>query len=141
MRPPEKRWYTPLLKHPRGTSVFIHEIFPDAHFFVEKIERKQGKVIRHVRFELNGKVILRGRSEIDLVRTHPKLAAALQKKDHPLGLLIEKYRVHRTRVRATTRTREFHFNGDLRAKLFERFYALPLVHPSPHPLTKNTTNG
>ena len=125
MRPPEKRWYSPLLKHPQGTAVFIHEILPDAQFIVEKVDRKPGRAVRHIRFELDGKVILRGRSEIDLARTHPDLVDALVKTDAPLGLLIKKYRIHRTRVRATTRTREFHFNGDLHAKLFERFYSLP----------------
>lgn len=79
-------------------------------------------MIRSIRFELNGQTILRGRSEIDLTKTKPALVAQLRKTDAPLGLLLEKYRVHRTRVRATTRTREFHFNGDLHATLFERFY-------------------
>lgn len=81
-------------------------------------------MIRSIRFELNGQTILRGRSEIDLTKTKPALVAQLRKTDLPLGLLLDKYHVHRTRVRATTRTREFHFNGDLRATLFERFYPI-----------------
>ncbi len=127
MRPPEKRWYAPLLKHPRGTSVFIHEIVPSAEFIVEKTEKRAKKMIRHIRFDVDGHTVLRGRSEIDLTKTAPKLADALLNTDQPLGLLIKDYKVHRTRVRATTRTREFHFNGDLHAKLFERFYALPVA--------------
>jgi hypothetical protein len=126
MRPPERRWYAPLLKHPQGTSVFIHAIFPRATFVLEKIEKLPGKVVRHVRFDVDNYTILRGRSEIDLTKTNPKLSELLSTTRQPLTLLLEKYAVHRTRVRATTRTREFHFVGDLHAKLFERFYSLPL---------------
>ncbi len=125
MRPPEKRWYAPLLRHPQGTSVFIHSIFPHATFVLEKTEKRPGKIIRYVRFEVDGHPILRGRSEIDLTKTNPKLGELLSTTHQPLAPLLEKYSVHRTRVRATTRTREFHFVGELHAKLFERFYSLP----------------
>lgn len=124
MRPPEKRWYAPLLKHPQGTSFFVHEIFPEAKFFLEKEEISPEKMIRHIRFEVGGHTILRGRSEVDLTKTNPKLATLIRKTNQPLGLLIQKFRVQRTRVRATTRTREFRFRGDLHATLFERFYPL-----------------
>ncbi len=124
MRPPQKRWYAPLLKHPEGTSFFIHEFFPDAQYFLEKVEVRDRRMIRHVRFELDGHVLQRGRSEIDLDRTHPKLIELLRTTNIPLAQLVKGFHVHRTRVRSTTRTREFHFNGDLHAKLFEHFYPL-----------------
>ncbi|MBM3281853.1 MAG: hypothetical protein FJY86_00745 [Candidatus Diapherotrites archaeon] len=125
MRPPEKRWYAPLLKNPQGTSVFIHSLLPTAKYVFEKIEKRPGKIIRYIRFDVDGHTILRGRSEIDLTKTNPKLGELLSTTHQPLAPLLEKYRVHRTRVRSTTRTREFHFVGELHAKLFERFYSLP----------------
>ncbi len=125
MRPPEKRWYAPLLKHPEGATLFVHKLFPHATFFLEKRESTPTKMIRHVHFELGGVTILRARSEIDLSKTRPALVKILRETNLPLGIIIQKFNVRRTRVRYTSRTRAFHFIGDLHGKIWERFYTLP----------------
>lgn len=125
MRPLERRWYTPLLKRPSGASELVHSIFPEAVFVLEDQEKKSNKLIRHVRFDLSGLPIMRARSEIDLLKTKPALLKLLHSTKMPLGLIIEKFHVRRTRVRCTSRTRSFHFIGDLHGKILERFYYLP----------------
>lgn len=124
MRPPERRWYAPLLNHPKGTSELVHSIFPEAVFVLEGQEKKSNKLIRRVRFDLNGRPIMRARSEIDMLKTKPALLKVLHTTKMPLGLIIEKFHVRRTRVRCTSRTRSFHFIGDLHGKILERFYYL-----------------
>ncbi len=125
MRPPEKRWYASLLKHPRGTAELIHTIFPSAQFVLEKQEKKTNKLVRHVRFDLRGQTIMRARSEIDVLKTSPKVLKLLQENKIPLGIILKKFNIRHTRVKCTSRTRSFHFIGELHGKIWERFYYLP----------------
>ena len=124
MRFSKARWYAPLLVHPESTAFYVHKLFPHATF---KIKRDEvgGKHVRHFEMYVGEHLILRGRSEVDMKRTHPELVSLLVTTDTPLGLLIKGFHVRRTRVRATSRSREYHFTGDLHAVLRERFFLLP----------------
>ena len=119
MRP---RWYAPLLKHSNGTSLFVYDHFPHAKFFVEKQTITPKKIKRVVHFAVDGKPIVRARSEVDATQTLPAILSELREGKRPIGLIVKDYNVKRTRLRATSRTREFHFTGDLRARIFEHFY-------------------
>mgnify|MGYP001615511111 CR=1 FL=1 len=122
MRASKARWYAPLLKHPQAATFFIHDVFPTAHFYLEEREIHTNRMIRHVRIDLDGKTILRARSEIDLTKTKPALVRMLRETNTPLAYAIKKFNVRKTRVRCTSRTRAFHFMGDLHGKIWERFY-------------------
>jgi len=80
---------------------------------------------RWVRFDLDGKTVLRARAIVDLQKSNPAVAHALRKTNFPIGAIIQKYRVRRTRFTSTTRSRSFNFMGDLHASVWERFYHLP----------------
>ncbi len=124
MRP---RWYAPLLQHSNGTSLHVYSTFPDAKFFLEK-QVVTPKIIRRVvRFEVNGKPIVRARSEVQVEGTKPAIIRELRMGKRPIGLIVKDYKVKRTRLRATSRTREFHFTGDLHARITERFFSDPRV--------------
>lgn len=125
MRAGKERWYAPLLKHPGPSMIFIHTLFPEAKFHLEKREINASRMMRHVRIDLYGQTILRARSEIDLTKTKPALVKLLRETDAPLAFVIEKFNVRRTRVKCTSRTRSFHFIGDLRGEIWERFYPAP----------------
>lgn len=125
MRASKERWYASLLLHPVSATKYIREHFPDAVFSVAKRETKSGKMIRSVHFSLDGKIILHARSVIDLKQTKPEIVRLLRKTDQPLAEVIAPFRVRRTRMRATTRTGEFHYLGDVHAIIWERFYSLP----------------
>ncbi len=124
MRNTNRRWFTELLKHPESTAFFAHSLFPDAKLKLTKKETPNGKMIRHFEMRVKGQLILKGRSEIDLSASNPKLVERLRSTDQPLGLLVKDFNVRRTRVRATSRTREYHFIGDLHAKVWDRFFVL-----------------
>lgn len=124
MRSSKVRWYAPLLEHPESTAFYVHKLFPKAKFTIKKDEIG-GKLIRHFEMYVGKDIILRGRSEVDMKRTHPKLVSLLVTTDTPLGILIKDFNVRRTRVRSTSRSREYHFTGDLHAMLRERFFLLP----------------
>lgn len=124
MRFSKTRWYAPLLEHPESTAFYAHKLFPTATFTVSKTETPT-KMVRHFDMFLDGRIILRGRSEVDLAKTSPAFIKILRETNQPLGLLISQFHVRRTRVRATSRTREYHFVGDLHARVWERFFAIP----------------
>jgi len=124
MRESNRRWFTDLLKHPESTAFFAHSLFPEATLKLTKKETPSGKMVRHIEMRLKGHLILKGRSEIDLHQSNPKLVELLRTTDQPLGILVKGFRVRRTRVRATSRTREYHFIGDLHAKVWDRFFML-----------------
>lgn len=122
MRP---RWYAPLLQHANGTSLHVYATFPAAKFFVEKQTITPKLIRRVVRFEVDGKPIVRARSEVKVEGTKPAILKELRDGKRPIGLIVKDYKVKRTRLRATSRTREFHFTGDLNARIIERFYTGP----------------
>ncbi|MEK6902529.1 MAG: hypothetical protein AABX02_03000, partial [archaeon] len=119
------RWYAPLLQRQMGTTLFVRDHFPQATFHIEKRLNQRHQMIRHIRFELRGKMIVHARSCVDLDLTKPAVIRLLKETDLPIGEIVKKFNVHRTRQRSTSRTREVHFNGDLHAKVWERFYNLP----------------
>lgn len=125
MRKTNQRWFSDLLKHPESTAFYAHKLFPDATTKLTKKETPSGKMIRHFEMRVNGHLILKGRSEVDALRSNALLVKKLRTTETPLGLLVREFHVRRTRVRATSRTREYHFIGDLHAKVWERFYILP----------------
>jgi hypothetical protein len=122
MRDSTHRWFTELLKHPESTAFFAHKIFPDATIKLWKNELPSGKMVRHFEMYVNHSLILKGRSEVDMNTSNPVLVKKLRSTNQPLGILVKDFRVRRTRVRATSRTREYHFIGDLHAKVWERFF-------------------
>ena len=126
MRDSNKRWFTDLLKHPESTAFYAHTLFPDAKVKLSKKETPSGKMVRHFEMLVDGQLILKGRSEVDMNTSNPLLVKKLRSTDQPLGVLVKEFRVRRTRVRATSRTREYHFIGDLHAKVWERFF---VYHP------------
>ncbi len=128
MRP---RWYAPLLRHSIGTSLFVYNHFPRARFFVEKQTITPKNIKRVVHFEVDGKPIVRARSEVDVASTVPGILKELREGKRPIGLIVKDYNVKRTRLRATTRTREFRFIGDMHARIFERFYLEKKKTPTP----------
>jgi chorismate-pyruvate lyase len=79
-------------------------------------------MIRQIRFVLNGHTLVQARAEVDLVNSSSVVVKLLKETNTPIGEIVRKYKVRRTRLRSTTRTREFHFIGDLKAKIWERFY-------------------
>lgn len=121
------RWYAPLLDQQMGTTLYIRSRFPKATFHLEKRLNQRHQMIRHIRFELNGKMIVHARSCVDLDQSSPDVIRMLNETDMPIGEIIKQFKVRRTRQRSTSRTREVHFNGDLHAKVWERFYTLPPV--------------
>lgn len=124
MRFSKARWYAPLLEHPESTAFYAHKLFPTA---TTKITKKETpvKMVRHFEMYVEGHLILRGRSEVDINQTDPALLKKLRETNEPLGLLVRGFHVRRTRVRATSRTREYHFVGDLHGKVWERFFTIP----------------
>lgn len=125
MRASKERWFASLLMHPVSATKYIREHFPDALFTISKRETKSGQMIRNVHFLLDGKMILHARAVVDLNKTKPEIVRLLRKTDKPLAEVIAPFRIRRTRMRATTRTGEFHYIGDVTAKIWERFYPLP----------------
>ncbi len=125
MRFSKARWYAPLLEHPESTAFYAHKLFPTATTKITKKETAT-KMVRHFEMLLDGHIILRGRSEVDLLHTDPSLLKKLRETNKPLGLLVRDFNVRRTRVRATSRTREYHFVGDLHGKVWERFFSIPV---------------
>lgn len=122
MRDSNQRWFTELLKHPESTAFYAHKLFPQAQVKLWKKETPSGKMVRHFEMRADGQLILKGRSEVDLPASNPLLVKKLRSTDQPLGILVKDFKVRRTRVRATSRTREYHFIGDLHAKVWERFF-------------------
>ncbi len=122
------RWYAPLLTRPIGATLFLLERFPTVQFHIEKRVIRGEKMYRWIRFDLDGKTVLRARSVVDLKKSNPAIVKLLRATDHPIGALIKKYHVKRTRLKSTTRTRSFHFLGDLDAHVWERFYLLSPPH-------------
>ncbi len=117
-----ERWFAPLLQRSLGATSFIRGVFPHSSFrLVKRIVRK-GKMIRHIRFENEGKRLVVARSEVDLDHSSPRLVNLLMNTDSSIGDIIKPFNVRRTRLRSTTRTREFHFTGDIKARVWERFY-------------------
>lgn len=121
------RWYAPLLREQMGTTLYIQRLFPTATFHIEKRLNQRHEMLRHIRFELNGKMIVHARARVDLTRTKPEIVSLLKDTNRPIGEIITHFNVHRTRQRSTSRTREMHFNGDLHATVWERFYTLPPI--------------
>ncbi len=119
------RWFAPLLNRPVGATQFLKEQFPAVKFHLEKRIIRGGKMYRWIRFDLDGKTVLRARAVVDLQKSRPAISKALRKTDLPIGSIIQKYHVKRTRLKSTTRSRSFHFLGDLHASVWERFYHLP----------------
>ncbi len=68
---------------------------------------------------------MHARSEIDIVHTLPSIIRELNEEKKSIGDIIQKFKVKRTRLRSTTRTREFHFTGDMHATIRERFFMEP----------------
>ncbi len=122
------RWFAPLLERPVGTTLFVRKEFPDAVFSVEKQVVKPHKITRHISFKLDGKRIVRALAEVDPAKTKPAILDLLREGKLPIGEIVKKYNVSRTRLRSTTRTREFHFVGDMHARIWERFY---VISPTP----------
>ena len=121
-----QRWYRPLLERSIGTTDLVQKEYPDCVFRLDKREIQQNRMIRQIRFELHGQTIVQARAEVDLNRSSPAVAKLLRETDTPIGEIVRSFRTRRTRLRSTTRTREFHFIGDLHAKVWERFY---VYHP------------
>lgn len=119
------RWYAPLLEKQMGTTLYIRGRFPQAVFHIERRVNQRDQMIRHIRFELGGKTIVRARSCVDLSQSSPDVVRMLNETDTPIGEIVKRFNVRRTRQRSTSRTREVHFSGDLHAKVWERFYTLP----------------
>lgn len=119
------RWFASLLTSPVGATSFLREHYPSVQFHLEKRVIRSGKMLRWVRFDLDGKTILRARSIVDLEKSNPAVSNALRKTNQPIGAIVKKYAVKRTRLKTTTRSRSFHFLGDLHAYVWERFYLLP----------------
>jgi hypothetical protein len=117
-----QRWYSPLLQRSIGTTSFVQQAYPGCVFRLDKREINKGKMIRQIRFELDGQTIVQARAEVDLDHSSPAVSKLLKETNTPIGEIVRSYKVRRTRLRSTTRTREFHFVGDLRAKVWERFY-------------------
>jgi hypothetical protein len=122
MRDSNRRWFTDLLKHPESTAFYAHKLLPNAEIKLSKKETPNGKMVRHFEMWVDGQLILKGRSEVDTHASNPALVKKLRSTDQPLGILAKDFHVRRTRVRATSRTREYHFIGDLHAKIWERFF-------------------
>lgn len=122
MRP---RWYAPLLKASYGTYFFVRERFPEAKFKVDRQTVTAKKIRRTIHFEIEGKPIVQARSEIDISHTLPLIIRELKEEKKSIGDIIQKFKVKRTRLRSTTRTREFHFTGDMHATIRERFFMEP----------------
>ncbi len=127
MRLGKERWYASLLLHPVSATKYIRENFSEAKFRLIRRETKQGFMIRNIQFTIDGKTILRARSVIDLKKTHPQIVKMLRETNKPLAEIILGFRVRRTRMRSTTRTGQFHYLGDVHAKVWERFYSLPKI--------------
>jgi len=125
------RWYSPLLQHSIGTTNLVQEKYPGCVFRLDRREIHQGKMVRQIRFEIQGQRLVQARAEVDLENSSPAVVRLLKETNTPIGEIVRNYKVRRTRLRSTTRTREFHFVGDLRAKIWERFYVpkkkFPLV--------------
>lgn len=119
------RWFAPLLARPIGATFFLHEHFPSVKFYIEKRVIRGDKMFRWIRFDLDGKTIVRARAVVDLKKSKPAVSKSLRSTDLPIGAIVKKYRVRRTRLKSTTRSRSFHFLGDLDAHVWERFYHLP----------------
>lgn len=126
-----QRWYSPLLQHSIGTTNLVQKTYPGCVFRIDRREIHQGKMIRQIRFELDGQTLVQARAEVDLEHSSPAVAKLLRETQTPIGEIVRSFKVRRTRLRSTTRTREFHFVGDLKAKIWERFYVpkkkMPLV--------------
>jgi len=114
-----------MLNHPVGATQFLKEQFPSVTFHLEKRLIRGEKMYRWIRFDLDGKTVLRARAVVDLQKSRPAISKALRKTDLPIGAVIQKYHVKRTRFKSTTRSRSFNFLGDLNASVWERFYHLP----------------
>ncbi|MFH0969864.1 MAG: hypothetical protein V1776_00150 [Candidatus Diapherotrites archaeon] len=126
MRSP--RWFATLLKHPIGTTHFVMENFPTAIFKLESRRNSSDKMVRHIRFDYNGKPIVHAISEVDMKKSAPSVVRLLQETNLPIGEVVRRFNVRRTRLRSTTRSREFHFVGDLHARVLERFYVARQSH-------------
>ena len=120
-----QRWYAPLLKASYGTSLFVMEQFPNVKFKVDRQTVTAKKIKRVVHFEVDGQPIVLARSEIDIAKTKPQIVRELKEGKKPMGLILQKFKVKHTRLRATSRTREFHYTGDMNAKIWERFLVEP----------------
>ncbi|MBI4043966.1 MAG: hypothetical protein HY393_04140 [Candidatus Diapherotrites archaeon] len=116
------RWFAPLLEKPLGTTQFVRKIFPDAQFRLVHQTIHPTKIVRTIQFELNGQVIARGRSEVDVLPTAPQALGAIRTGKLPLGIIAQRFKVKRSRMHTTTRTRSFKMTGDIHAKIWERFY-------------------
>lgn len=125
-----QRWYSPLLQQSIGTTDLVQKTYPGCVFRIDKREILKDKMIRQVRFELNGQTLVQARAEVDLGQSSPAVAKLLRETETPIGEIVRSYHVRRTRLRSTTRTREFHFVGDLHAKVWERFYVPKKKSPS-----------
>lgn len=119
------RWFAPLLSRPIGATLFLHERFPGVTFHIDKRVIRGGKMFRWIRFDLDGKTIVRARAVVDLEKSNPAVTKSLRSTNQPIGSIVKKYHVRRTRLKSTTRSRSFHFLGDLDAHIWERFYHLP----------------
>ena len=119
------RWFATLLSRPIGTTLFIRDTFPDGEFHLEKRKTTSSKMMRHIRFDWHGHTIAKAYSEVDVRKSSPKVIRLLRETNKPIGEIVEQFNVRRTRLRSTTRSREFHFTGDLHARVLERFYVLP----------------
>ncbi len=119
------RWFAPLLARPIGATLFLREHFPTVKFYIEKRVIRRGKMFRWIRFDLDGKTIVRARAVVNLEKSNPAVSKSLHTTDQPIGSIVKKYHVRRTRLKSTTRSRSFHFLGDLDAHVWERFYHLP----------------
>jgi chorismate-pyruvate lyase len=120
-----ERWFAFLLARPVGATFYLKDHFPQARFHLEKRIIRGSKMYRWIRFDLDGKTIVRARSTIDMALTNPRVAKLLRTTDEPIGSIVKKFHVKRTRLKSTTRSRSFHFLGDLHARVHERFYHLP----------------
>lgn len=120
-----ERWFAFLLTRPMGATLYLRDHFPRVRFHIEKRLIRGNKMHRWIRFDLDGKTILRARSVVDLHLSNPRVAELLRTTDEPIGAIVKKFRVKRTRLKSTTRSRSFHFMGDLHARVHERFYHLP----------------
>ncbi len=80
---------------------------------------------RWIRFDLDGKTILRARAVVDMEKSSPEVVKLLRTTSFSIGKIIQRFRVRRTRLKSTTRSRSFHLMGDLHATIWERFYHLP----------------
>ncbi len=120
-----ERWFAVLLARPLGATLYLREHYPSVRFHIEKRFVRGEKMYRWIRFDLGDKTILRARSIVDLKKSHPDVARLLRTTNEPIGAIIKKYRVKRTRLKTTSRSRSFHFIGDLHADIHERFYHLP----------------